>query len=85
MASKKSLLRVIAEFSGSELMSGGADLRNNATDIGNLEQLHVLERYGSEVDADKPVVQAVWYLLNYAFEIAHRIFTSSPRDESWVR
>ena len=89
MASKKSLLRVIAEFHGFRRSMRAAEriYGNNATDIGNLEQLHVLERYGSEVDAgDKPVVQAVWYLLNYAFENrASDIHIEPKRDESWVR
>ena len=54
--------------------------------LGDLEQLHVLNN-SQDMDADgQPIVQAVWYLLNYAFENrVSDIHIEPKREESWVR
>ena len=53
--------------------------------LGDLEQLHVLNNL-QDMDADgQPIVQAVWYLLNYAFENrVSDIHIEPKREESWV-
>ena len=60
--------------------------QSDQVDLSNLEQLHTLS-INNDLDASaQPIVQAVWYLLNYAFE--HRvsdIHIEPKRDESWVR
>ena len=87
-ASKRNILRIIAEFHGfrSSMRAAEAKYGNDRFDLGNLEQLHILSS-GENLDgADQPVVQAVWYLLNYAFD--HRvsdIHIEPKRNESWVR
>ena len=88
MSSKRDVLRIIAEFHGfrSSMRAAEAIYGNSFTDIGNLEQLHILSEAG-DLDAEaQPVVQAVWYILNYAFENrVSDIHIEPKRDESWVR
>ena len=64
VASKKDILRIIAEFHGfrrsmnaAELMYGG-----DRFNLNNLEQLHTLSINNDLDAAAQPVVQAVWYL-----------------------
>jgi general secretion pathway protein E len=87
-AQKSEILQVIVEFHGfrRSMRAAEADLRSDLPDIGNLEQLYRLKDTG-EIDAsDQPVVQAVWYLLNYAFEQrASDIHVEPKRDEALVR
>jgi general secretion pathway protein E len=87
-ASKRNVLRVIAEFHGfrSSMRAAEAKYGNDRYDLGNLEQLHILAT-GENLDGtDQPVVQAVWYLLNYAFDNrASDIHIEPKRHESWVR
>ncbi len=88
MALKSAIIQVIAEFHGfrRSMTAAAKQFHNDLPDIGNLEQLYQLQSV-HELDAtDQPVVQAVWYILNYAFE--HRasdIHLEPKRDESFVR
>ena len=88
MAMKSAILQAIAEFHGfrRSMKAAAREFGDDLPDIGNLEQLYQLQSL-HELDAtDKPVVQAVWYILNYAFE--HRasdIHVEPKRDESNVR
>ncbi len=88
MAMKSAILRVIAEFHGfrRSMKAAAREFRSELPDLGNLEQLYQLKGI-QELDAtDQPVVQAVWYLLNYAFEHhASDIHIEPRREESLVR
>ena len=88
MAMKSAILQAIAEFHGfrRSMKAAARDFASDLPDIGNLEQLYKLQTI-HELDAtDQPVVQAVWYILNYAFE--HRasdIHIEPKREEANVR
>ncbi|MCB9759867.1 MAG: type II/IV secretion system protein [Alphaproteobacteria bacterium] len=88
MAMKSAIIQVIAEFHGfRRSMREAADqVASDLPDLGNLEQLYQMKGVHEIDAADQPVVQAVWYLLNYAFE--HRasdIHVEPKREESYVR
>ncbi len=88
MAMKSAILAVIAEFHGfrRSMKAAAAEFQSDLPDLGNLEQLYRVKGV-NEIDAtDQPVVQAVWYVLNYAFE--HRasdIHIEPKRDEATLR
>jgi len=87
-ASKRNILRVIAEFHGfrSSMRAAEAKYGNDRFDLGNLEQLHILSTGDNLDGTEQPVVQAVWYLLNYAFDNrVSDIHIEPKRHESWVR
>lgn len=88
LAQKSQLLQVIIEFHGfrRSMRAAEVEYQSDLPDISNLEQLYEV-RGVAEVDAnDQPVVRAVWYLLNYAFEQrASDIHIEPKRNESWVR
>jgi general secretion pathway protein E len=88
MAMKSVIIQVIAEFHGFRRSMKAAALEHQGSlpDLGNLEQLYEVKGI-NEIDAtDQPVVQAVWYLLNYAFEQrASDLHVEPKRDESVVR
>jgi general secretion pathway protein E len=88
VAVKSDILGVIVEFHGfrRSMRAAEKDFASEFPDLGNLEQLYDSQDV-SELDAnDKPVVRAVWYLLNYAFEQrASDIHLEPKRDEGWVR
>ena len=89
VAPKTEILGIIVEFHGfrRSMRAAEEDFASDFPDLGNLEQLYELEEGGSDLDAnDKPIVRAVWYLLNYAFEQrASDIHLEPKRDEGWVR
>ncbi len=88
LAMKSAILQAIAEFHGfrRSMKAAAKEFSSDLPDLGNLEQLYKLQSL-SEIDAtDQPVVQAVWYILNYAFD--HRasdIHVEPKREESFVR
>ena len=88
LAQKSQLIQVIVEFHGFRRSMRAAEVEHASElpDIGNLEQLYD-SRNGAEVDSnDQPVVRAVWYLLNYAFDQrASDIHIEPKRNETWVR
>ena len=88
LAQKAQLIQVIVEFHGFRRSMRAAEVEyaTDLPDLGNLEQLYE-SRGGAEVDSnDQPVVRAVWYLLNYAFDQrASDIHVEPKRAETWVR
>jgi len=88
MAMKSAIMQVIAEFHGfrRSMQAAEAEHQTDLPDLGNLEQLYSIKGV-NELDAtDQPVVQAVWYILNYAFEQrASDIHIEPKREESLVR
>ncbi len=88
LAQKAQVMQVIVEFHGfrRSMRAAEKDFASDLPDLGNLEQLYELQGAG-ELDAtDQPIVRAVWYLLNYAFE--HRasdIHVEPKREEALVR
>jgi len=88
VASKSEILGIIVEFHGfrRSMRAAEQDFASDFPDLGNLEQLYELDD-GGDLDAnDKPIVRAVWYLLNYAFEQrASDIHLEPKREEGWVR
>ena len=88
MATKAQLLQVIVEFHGfrRSMRAAETEFATDLPDIGNLEQLYELKGV-NELDAtDQPVVRAVWYLLNYAFDQrASDIHIEPKREETWIR
>jgi len=88
MATKAEVLRVIVEFHGfrRSMRAAEQEFRSDLPDLGNLEQLYRMKG-AAELDAtDQPVVQAVWYLLNYAYEQrVSDIHIEPKREESFVR
>ena len=88
MAPKCEILRVIAEFHGFRRSMRAAE-RELATDLPDLGNLEALYRVGGaqELDAtDQPVVQAVWYLLSYAYDNrASDVHIEPKRDDALVR
>ena len=88
LAQKAQLIQVIVEFHGFRRSMRAAEVEyaTDLPDLGNLEQLYEA-RGGAEVDSnDQPVVRAVWYLLNYAFDQrASDIHVEPKRGETRVR
>ncbi len=88
MASKGEVLRVIAEFHGfrRSMRAAEAEVSSTLPDIANLEALYRVAG-ANELEAnDQPVVQAVWYLLNYASEQrASDIHLEPKREDALVR
>ena len=88
VATKSEILQVIVEFHGfrRSMRAAEEEFRSDLPDLGNLEQLYRMKG-AAELDAtDQPVVQAVWYLLNYAFENrASDIHIEPKREEALVR
>ena len=89
VAAKSEILGIIVEFHGfrRSMRAAEKDFASDFPDLGNLEQLYELTDSSGDLDAnDKPIVRAVWYLLNYAFEQrASDIHLEPKRDEGWVR
>ncbi len=87
VATYEDIRKIATEFWGfrRSVTAAQADLGANV-DLGNLEQF-VRGRGVGEIDpTDKPVVQAVWYLFNYAFDQrASDIHIEPKREQSQVR
>ncbi len=88
MACKSEIQRVITEFHGfrRSMRAAEQELATDLPDISNLEALYKVQGM-QELDAtDQPVVQAVWYLLNYAVEQrASDIHVEPKRDDALIR
>lgn len=87
-AAKRNILHVIAEFHGfrSSMRAAEAKYGKGGSDLGNLEQLHILSTGENYDGTEQPVVQAVWYLLNYAFDNrVSDIHIEPKREETLVR
>ncbi len=88
LAAKNEVLRVITEFHGfrRSMRAAEAELANNLPDIANLEALYKVAGWNELEANDQPVVQAVWYLLNYAVDQrASDIHVEPKRDDAVVR
>ncbi|MSP55531.1 MAG: type II/IV secretion system protein [Myxococcales bacterium] len=88
MACKYEILKVIAEFHGfrRSMRAAEADFANDLPDISNLESLYKVGGTNELEATDQPIVQAVWYLLNYAFDNrASDIHIEPKRDDALVR
>ena len=89
LSPKSDLLKTIMEFHG---FKKSVDLaakefgKSQLGELGNLEAFSKMKRL-EEIDAsDQPVVQAVWFLFNYAFDQrASDIHIEPKRDTSEVR
>ena len=87
VSSKQDIQRIITEIYGFRSSISAAEARaTKGTDLGNLEQLVKLRRAGEIEATDQPVINAVEYLLNYAFEQrASDIHIEPKRERSVVR
>jgi general secretion pathway protein E len=88
VACKTEILGVIVEFHGfrRSMRAAEEEFRSDLPDLGNLEQLYDQSDVGDLDAKDTPIINAVWYLLNYAFEQrASDIHLEPKRDEGWVR
>ncbi|MEE2828135.1 MAG: GspE/PulE family protein, partial [Myxococcota bacterium] len=89
LAPKSDLLKTIMEFHGfKKSVDTAAKTFGNSTlgELGNLEAFSSMKRL-EEIDAtDQPIVQAVWFLFNYAFDQrASDIHIEPKRETSEVR
>ena len=88
LAPKTLLLKTLVEYHGfKKSVDHAADLfKGELVDLGNLEQLTSVKKM-EEIDAsDQPVVQAVWFLFNYAFDQrASDIHIEPKREYSLIR
>ncbi len=88
VSTKSLILQIIIEFHGfrSSMRAAEKDFATDLPDLGNLEQLYDLVDVADLDATDQPVVRAVWYLLNYAFEQrVSDIHLEPKREEAWVR
>lgn len=87
LSSKSDILKIVREFYGFRASVSAAEAEVSVgTDLGNLEQ-YVKLKGPSEIDAtDKHIVNAVEYLLKYAFDQrASDIHIEPKREKSFVR
>jgi general secretion pathway protein E len=88
LSPKSDILRVIMEFHGfkKSVDQAARQFRGELTELGNLEAFSRMKAV-EDIDAsDKPVVQAVWFLFNYAFDQrASDIHIEPKRETSEVR
>jgi general secretion pathway protein E len=87
VSGKGDIQRIITEIYGFRSSITAAEANaTNRVDLGNLEQLVELKRVGDIEATDQPVINAVEYLLHYAFEQrASDIHIEPKRDRSIVR
>lgn len=88
LSPKTDILRVIMEFHGfkKSVDKAARQFRSDLKELGNLEAFSRMKAV-EDIDAtDKPVVQAVWFLFNYAFDQrASDIHIEPKRETSEVR
>ena len=88
MAPKCEIIRVVTEFHGfrRSMRAAESELQSDLPDISNLEQLYKVHGTNELEANDQPVVQAVWYLLNYAYDQrASDIHIEPKREDALVR
>ncbi len=87
VSSKGDIQRIITEIYGFRSSISAAEANaTNRIDLGNLEQLVKLKRVGDIEATDQPIVNAVEYLLHYAFEQrASDVHIEPKRDATIVR
>jgi general secretion pathway protein E len=88
LSPKSDLLRIVMEFYGfkKSVDVAAKEFGSEFTELGNLERFSKMKAV-EEIDAaDQPVVQAVWFLFNYAFDQrASDIHVEPKRETSDVR
>lgn len=88
LSPKSDLVKTILEFHGfkKSVDLAAREFRSNLKELGNLEAFSRMKKL-DEIDAsDQPVVQAVWFLFNYAFDQrASDIHIEPKRETSEVR
>ena len=86
LAPKFEILRTITEFHGfrRSMRAAEGELANNLPDIANLEALYKVAGMNELEANDQPVVQAVWYLLNYAVDQRSSDIHIEPKREDAV-
>lgn len=87
LSSKKDISKLIAEVYGlSSSINAAEQEATSGLDIGNLEQLVRLKKTGEIEPTDRPIINAVEYLLNYAFDQrASDIHIEPKRENTMVR
>lgn len=87
LSSKKDIAKLIAEVYGlSSSITAAEQEASGGLDIGNLEQLVRLKKTGEIEPTDRPIINAVEYLLNYAFDQrASDIHIEPKRENTMVR
>jgi general secretion pathway protein E len=88
MAPKSEILRVITEFHGfrRSMRAAEQEFSTDLPDITNLEALYKVHGSNELEATDQPIVQAVWYLLNYAHDQrASDIHIEPKREDALVR
>ena len=87
ISSKSDIQRIITEIYGFRSSISAAEASaTNRVNLGNLEQLVQLKRVGDIEATDQPIVNAVEYLLHYAFEQrASDIHIEPKREVTIVR
>ena len=85
ISSKADIQRIITEIYGFRSSISAAEADATAkSDLGNLEQLVKLKRVGEIEATDQPVVNAVEYLLHYAFEQRASDIHIEPKRETTI-
>ena len=88
LSGKRDIQRIVTEFFGfrSSINAAQKEHSSSSTSINNLEQLTQLRSVEGLEATDQPVINAVEYLLNYAFEQrASDIHIEPKRQETIVR
>ena len=88
LAPKSDVMRVIMEFHGfkKSVDKAARQFANNLPELGNLEAFSRMKGVEDMDASDQPVVQAVWFLFNYAFDQrASDIHVEPKRETSEVR
>lgn len=87
LSSKKDIAKLISEVYGlSSSINAAEKEASGGLDIGNLEQLVELKKTGDIEATDRPIINAVEYLLNYAFDQrASDIHIEPKREHTMVR
>ena len=90
LSPKSDILRTIMEFHGfkKSVDIAAAQFGDSLVDLGNLEAFSRMKRVEDIEPGDKPVVQAVWFLFNYAFDQRASDIHIEPKRETsevWLR
>jgi general secretion pathway protein E len=88
LAPKSEMLKVLLEFHGfkKSVDLAAKEFKTELGELGNLEAFSRMKKVDEIDGADQPVVQAVWFLFNYAFDQrASDIHIEPKRETSEIR
>ena len=88
LSPKTDLLKTIVEFHGFKrsVDIAAKEFKSDLVELGNLEAFSRMKKLDEIEASDQPVVQAVWFLFNYAFDqAASDIHIEPKRETSEVR